>query len=164
MTREKHANILACAAVTRAHARRSRARLFGARGPRQIAMRSRLSIFRRWKYKKTITLTHSLPAPCGLVRRSLHGVSAICVPVTSLQSYSQPRNMVSRWGKSRAWRRRRRRCREGPSPSRLFIHNRPDQALSGLYSFFWRLTAHAHRKMRVVGGPDEAAAGETAYT
>jgi hypothetical protein len=28
---------------------------------------------------------------------------------------------------------------------------------------FWRLTAHAHRKMRGVGEPDEAAAGETAY-
>ena len=37
-TRDRHAKILACATVTRARARRSRARLFGARGPRQIAM------------------------------------------------------------------------------------------------------------------------------
>ena len=94
--RAKQAHVLACVTVTRARARRTRARPFGARGPRQIAMRSRLSIFRRWKNKKTNTLTHSLPAPCGLVRRSLYGVSASYVPVTSSQSYSRPRNMASR--------------------------------------------------------------------
>jgi hypothetical protein len=35
--------------------------------------------------------------------------------VMSLHSYSPPRNMASRLGKPRAWLRRRRRCREGPS-------------------------------------------------
>ena len=37
-TRDRHANILSCAIVTCARARRSRARLFGSRRPRQIAM------------------------------------------------------------------------------------------------------------------------------
>jgi len=41
------------------------------------------TFLRRWKHKKTITLTHALPAPCHLVRRSSHGVSASHVPVTS---------------------------------------------------------------------------------
>jgi hypothetical protein len=44
------------------------------------------------------------------------------------------------------------------------LHTRPDQALSVLYSLFWRLTAHAHRTMRGVSGPDQAAVGETAWT
>ena len=35
-TRDRHANVLTCATVTRAGARWSRAQLFGARGPRQI--------------------------------------------------------------------------------------------------------------------------------
>ena len=39
-TRETQADILSCDTVTGARARRSRARLFGARGPRQIAMRA----------------------------------------------------------------------------------------------------------------------------
>ena len=55
-------------------------------------------LFHRWKYKKTNTLTHSLPALCGLVRQHLYGVSVRRLPVTSLQSYSQSRNMASRWG------------------------------------------------------------------
>jgi len=54
-TRDRHASILSCATVTRARARRSRARLFGARGPRQIAMRARLNFFRRIFSPKNIT-------------------------------------------------------------------------------------------------------------
>jgi len=60
-------------------------------------------------------LTHYLPAaPCGLVRRSLYGVSASYMPVTSRTRNSPPSNMACCCVKSRAWRRIRRRCREAP--------------------------------------------------
>jgi hypothetical protein len=93
-TRDRHANIPSCATVTRACAHQSRAR-FGARGPRQIAMRAQLNLCSALENKKTNKLTHALPAPCDLVRRSLHGASASHVPVTSLPSRSQPKHGVS---------------------------------------------------------------------
>jgi hypothetical protein len=93
ITRVRHAHILTCDTLTRARDRRSRARRFGARGPRQTAMGVQLNIF--WKNRKTNTVTHAVPAPCDLVRRSLHGVSASRVPVTSSRRHSQPKHGVS---------------------------------------------------------------------
>jgi len=103
-TCKKHANILSCDTVACARARRSRPRIsahaglvnlqcvpvFAAGGFRWRF--SPLEVFAAGTTKTRNKLIHSLPAPCGLVWRSLYGVSASCVPVTSLQSYSQPRH------------------------------------------------------------------------
>jgi hypothetical protein len=71
------------------------------------------------KIRKRNTLTHTLLAPCGSVRRSLNGVPASRYP--SRQGCSQPRHMASCWGTPRAWRRRQRRNREGPSLAELHV-------------------------------------------
>jgi hypothetical protein len=71
------------------------ARDFGARRPRQIAKRAQLNFFSPLEHKKSNKLTHTLPAPCDLERRSLHGVSASHARVTSLICRSQPKHGVS---------------------------------------------------------------------
>jgi hypothetical protein len=107
-TRENNTSALSCATVTRARARRSYARLFGAGGRRQFARHARLNCFCCLKNKKTKTLTHSLPARCGLMRRSVYGVSRVMYPSRRYKAIRSPERRRLVGEKPRAWRRRRR--------------------------------------------------------
>jgi len=94
-TRDRHANILSCATVTCARARRSRARLFGARRPRQIAMPCHPEVFSPLKKQEN---EYAGTRFAGAVRpRAAFFEKRVSeyVPVTSLPIHSQPKHGVS---------------------------------------------------------------------